>query len=580
MKKRILALLLATTMAASLLVGCGAKTDTPAADDKATTAPAPADDTAKTDDGATTDETVAEKPASTGDKIISVNLAGSPETLDPHKNSALDGGNYLIHLFEGLMRYKRDGSGVELGAAEKMDISEDGMTYTFTLRKDSKWSDGQPLTAKDFVYSFRRLVDPATAAPYATDMGQYMLNAPEIIAGTKPIEELGVTAIDDTTLEVKLGAPTTFFKELLAFPTYVPLRQDIIEANGDRWATDASTYISNGAFKMSEYVMDSNLTFVRNENYWDAASIIPDGINCLLIADNNATLAAYRANEIQLAETVPEEEEETLKAEGVWAYYPQLGTYYVDFNNTVKPFDNVLVRKAFTLAIDRDFIANTVRQGNVAPADGFVGEGFMDVAEGSDFRATGGTVLDISNYEANKEAAKAALAEAGFPEGKGFPSVEYMYNNGVGHETVAQALQGMWKEVLGVEVSLVPQEWGVFTETRRLGDYTMARDGWIADFNDPIAMLSIMDSASGNNNAKYNSKAFDDYLNIAKTSTDQAARMEAMHKAETLMMTEDFAVAALYYYKDGVLISPELKNVGLMPLGFKMFYLATLDSWN
>ncbi|MEA5064851.1 MAG: peptide ABC transporter substrate-binding protein, partial [Eubacteriales bacterium] len=222
---------------------------------------------------------------------ITVCIGPQPETIDPALNSASDGSNYIKHLFEGLYKYDQNGNGVVLGAAESVEKSDDGMTWTFKLRKDGKWSDGKPLTAADFEYSFKRFVDPETAAPYAADMGKFVLNGAEIVDGKKPVDEFGVKALDDNTLEVKMAGPCTFFEDIMAFPPYYPVRKDIIEANPMGWSTDVASLIGNGAYKVESWTMDSEIVMVPSETYYDAATLKNSKIIFKLIADPNAKLA-------------------------------------------------------------------------------------------------------------------------------------------------------------------------------------------------------------------------------------------------------------------------------------------------
>lgn len=574
MKKKILALALAAVMAGSTLMACGGGSTNKSGETKT-----------ESNDGA---ETTAEEGSSEdataydGEKVLNVYLAASPETMDPQKNSSLDGGNYLVHMYEGLYRFKNSGGGAEMAAAKDVQVSDDNLTYTYTLHDGLLWSDGEPVTAHDFEYAWKRLVDPATASPYAMDMGQFLLNAVDIIEEKKPVDELGVKALDDKTLEVKLSGPCAFVDEVFAFSTFMPVRQDMIEKGGDRWAIDPETHISNGAFQMTEFLNDDHVTVTRNTNYRENDTIIPDQINFIFMNDLNAELAAFRAGELDYGKEAPEEERVALKEEGVYDLFDMLGTYYLDMNNSKEPFDNPLVRKAFTLAIDPGYIANTVREGMVLPADSIVGPGFNDATEGSDFHEVGGPIQDISDIAKRQEEAKAALAEAGYPNGEGFPAVEYIYNTGGGHELPAQAMQQMWKDVLNVDVTLSAQEWGVFTDMRRQGEHQLARQGWIADYGDPSSMLNLFLSGNadgGNNTAQYKNPEFDSLMEIANTSADQAERMQAMHDAEKILLQQDYAIAPIFYYQEGALVSPELKDVGHQLKGYAMFHYAYKEDW-
>lgn len=506
-------------------------------------------------------------------KDIAATLASTPETIDPAMNSSVDGFSYLVHLNESLMRYKWDGNGVELGLAKSAEASEDGLTWTFVLRDDAKWSDGQAVTAGDFVYSWRRACSPDLAAPYAHDMGIYILNGTKVMDGDEPLESLGVTAIDDKTLEVKLEGPCAYFDEIAAFPFFMPVRQDMVEANPDKWAVTPENYITAGPFKLDEFNMDQNLVVVPNENYYDKDKVVPQRITFQFLADEVAMLNALQSGDVGYTKLYPPEEKATLAAEGLNHVSPQLGTYYVSFNTEQAPFDDVNVRKAFSLAIDRDYIANSVRQGDFLPADALVGPGFNDVEAGNDFRSVGTDYIS-DDYEANKEAARQALADAGYPNGEGFPTVEYLYNEAVLHQSVGEAMQNMWTEVLNVQVDMDKQEWNVFQDSRRKGNFTVARNGWVADYNDPMAMLTIFVTGGGNNDGKFSNPEYDAQLAIATSSNDRAERMTAMHRAEDILLAESWACAPVMYYAEVFAVDPNLKGWVNSPLGAQLFHSA------
>lgn len=505
-------------------------------------------------------------------QTINVCIGSQPETLDPQLNSASDGSNYIKHLFEGLMKYGWNGEGVVNGVADNYTVSDDGLVYTFHIRDDAKWSDGQDLTAEDFEYTFKRLVDPATAAPYAGDMGKYLKNGLAISNGEMSVDELGVKVVDSKTIELTLENPCSWFLEVMAFPTYYPVRKDVIEANGDAWTTSVDTLIGNGAYKLESYTMDEEIVMVPNENYYDADKLACKRICFKLIADPNAKLAAMRAGELDWCDDYPTEELDTLKAEGLFHSVPQLGTYYVNINNKVAPFDDVRVRKAFMLAIDPYYLAETVTQGTYLPATNFVGDGFTE-ADGSEFSSKQ-VVIDRSDYAANVAEAQKLLAEAGYPNGEGFPTVSYATNVSGVHVSTAEALAYMWKENLGVNVEIEQMEWNVFLAARRNGEHTLARDGWVADFADPSNLLDLFTSYSGNNSTFYNNAEFDKLMQEASSTTDLNVHFEKLHEAEKLAFDEACCIP-VYYYATTYICTPEIQNVTLYPTGEKLFMMAT-----
>lgn len=506
-------------------------------------------------------------------QTINVCIGSQPETLDPQLNSASDGSNYIKHLFEGLMKFGWNGEGVINGVAEKYDVSEDGLTYTFYIRENAKWSDGKDLTADDFVYTMKRLVNPDTAAPYGGDMGKYLLNGAEIVAGEKAVDELGVKAIDAKTLEVKLAAPCAWFMEIMAFPAYYPVRQDIIEQYGDAWVTNPETIIGNGAYKVDTYTMDEEIVMVPSETYYDADKVVCKRIAFKLITDPNAKLSALRNGELDWVDDYPSEELDTLRNEGLFYSEPQLGTYYVNINNKMKPFDDARVRKAFMLAIDPVYLAEVVTQGTYLPATDFVGAGFMK-NDGTEF-ADYATIIDRTDYEANIAKAKELLAEAGYPNGEGFPTVSYATNVSGVHVPTAEALAYMWKENLGVNVEIEQVEWNVFLAMRRDGQHTMARDGWVADYGDPSNLLDLFTTLSGNNSTFYSNEKYDELMAKAIATTDVNEHFALMHEAEALAFGEEAAAIPVYYYATTYIAIPEIKGVTTYATGEKLFMNAT-----
>ena len=289
-------------------------------------------------------------------KQLVVQVGPDPETLDPALNSTIDGGEMLIHSFETLLTLDENNEVIP-GQAESWEQSEDGMTWTFHLREGLKWSDGSDLTAEDFVYSWQRMADPATAAPYAETLLGMVKNFNEISAGNMDPSELGVSAPDAQTFVVELGQPCTYFDKIASFISGAPVKQDVVEANGDAWAVDPSTYVSNGAFMMTEWVPGSHIVYSKNPNYWDADSIKLDSIRFLLIEDENAAYSAYETGEALMIKSVPTEEIPSLQGNSDFYVDTIMGTYYLSIQTQKEPFNDPNVRKALSLAIDRDYVA-------------------------------------------------------------------------------------------------------------------------------------------------------------------------------------------------------------------------------
>lgn len=498
---------------------------------------------------------------------LAVNVGSEPATIDPALNSAVDGATMLVHAFEGLMTLDKNSKPVE-GQAAKVEISDDGLTYTFKLRDNLKWSDGQPLVAEDFVYSWNRAIDPETAADYA-----YLF---ECIEGYEE-GKLNVTAPDDKTLVVKLIANTPYFLELCAFPAFFPVRKDIVEANPDGWTLDPSTYIGNGPYKLVEWVHDSYILFEKNPNYRNPSAITgPNKIKFMLMDDDNAILAAFQNEQILFADSMPNNEINAWKDKPEFHLEGQLGTYYVSFNVKKPPLDNPKVRQALILAVDRDYICEKIGQAGQQPAGAFVPIGLSDNDLNKEFREVGGNYYDPSKeaYEKNLEEAKRLLAEAGYPNGQGLPTMEYLYNESTGHQLIGEALQDMWKKI-GVNVTLASQEWNTFLETRKNGEYQIARNGWLGDYNDPISFLDMWTTNSGNNDAQWSNTEYDELIAKVKASSDRKERFELMHKAEDLLFKE-WVLCPIYYYVDIYLINQKLEGFYSSPLGYKYFMYSTI----
>ena len=507
---------------------------------------------------------------------LNVNIASEPESIDPALNTAVDGAVMINHMFEGLYKWIDDGNGVAklvLGQAESVDVNAEKTVYTFKIRENAKWSDGQAVTASDFVYSWQRLVDPATAADYCY-MADILLNANEIMAGEKDKSELGVKAIDEHTLEVTLHTPCPYFEEIMAFPSLMPVRQDMIEKGGDQWTFDLSTYVGNGPYKMESWEHNSKIRLVKSENYYDYAKLGPNAINFALMDDAHVIYAAFNSGQLNFIEEVPVAEIPTLIEQGKLNIDKYIGTYYVCFQTQKAPFDDVRVRKAFSLAIDRNYIVEQITRTGQDPASGFVPYGVNDALgiEGDDFRTVGGNYMDVSKeaYEANCEEARRLLAEAGYEGGAGFPVVEYLYNTSDNHKAIGEALQQMWQDELGVTVNLVNQEWNTFLQTRKEGNYSIARNGWIADYNDPMSFLDMWLTGGGNNDAHYSNAEYDALIMQAKSTSDAAERMRLMHQAEDILMGEDVVHAAIYFYTNKYM-AQGFTGMYYTPLGYYFF---------
>ena len=496
---------------------------------------------------------------------ITVQIGPNPETLDPALNSAVDGGNMLITLFETLLIIDQDNK-VQPGQAEKYEVSPDGLTWTFTMRDGLKWSDGTDLNAKDFEYTFKRIADTNVAAPYAETVIGMIEGYKDAIDSKNP-EKLNVKASEDgKTLTIKLAYPCSYFDKIVAFGTMSPVQKATVEKNGDSWATKPETYVCNGPYTITEWTPSEKIVCKKNENYkggWDSSKIVNDKLTFLLLEDSSASYTAYTGGTAQLIKDVPTEEIPTLKKDKKDEFNvdPILGTYYLSMNLNKAPFNNKNVRKALSLAIDRDYVANTVMQGTYTPAYNYVGTGVDDVDPGKFLEnskaANGGKTYISEDYKANLEEAKKALAEAGYPEGKGFPTITYSTNDAGYHKALAEYLQQVYKD-LGITMNIDIVDWSSFTPKRRAGEYEMARNGWVMDYNDASNMIELFVSSNGNNDGKYNNPAFDKAMNDSKVA-DKTAHFAALHEAEKIV-SEDYGFIPVAYYNDFWLQSTSLKG--------------------
>lgn len=567
MKKKVLALILTAAMVVGL-AACGGSTSNDAASTTDETTTESSDNQAADE---TTDAT--EATASTGEKILSVQVGPDPETIDPALNSAVDGGNMLLHSFECLLAVDENGQLVP-GQAESWETSEDGLTWTFHLRDGLKWSDGSDLTANDFVYSWKRVCDPMVAAPYAETVLSMVEGYDKAIEGD--LDALQVAAQDDNTLVVTLNAPCSYFGSLAAFATLSPVQEATVTANGDAWATSAETYISNGPFYVSEWVPGSYIMMSKNPYYWNADAIKLDGIKWNLIEDSNAAYSAYQTGEVLMIKDVPTEEIPSLKDNADFHVDPIIGTYYISMNLERDAFKDARVRKALSLAIDRDYVANTLMQGTYSPADNFMGPGWIDM-DGKQFKdnANGGqSYIDVNNYEADLEEAKQLLADAGYPDGEGFPSISYTTNDAGYHKVVAEYVQQAWAQ-LGIDLQVDIVEWASFTPMRRNGDFDVARNGWVGDYSDPSNMLDLFLSTNGNNDGKFNNADYDAAIYRSRETLDPTERSKALHDAEDILMEETGCIPVAYY-NDFWLQSDKITGSWHSPYGYWYFMYADI----
>lgn len=566
--KRILTLILAVVMVVSM-AACTKVNEEPSV---------------SASESAAVSESTAPETA-TVDQVASVCVGAEPETLDPTMNQSVDGMIYISHLYEGLYRINTDGT-FSLGQAKDVTITDnaDGTAHVVaTLRDDIFWSDGEPVTANDFVYSWKRLVDPATAAPYGYIGADFFANGAAILYDeTESIDNLCVKAVDDKTLEFDITANVPYVKDLLAFPNLMPLREDIVSANPEGWAAEAEGQVFNGRYTLSEFAHEDQIVMAKNDGYWEKDSTKMTELTFKLMSDDNAMLAAFKAGDLDMIDSFPVDEMAALKETPEYHRYGNIGLYYLELQQIeggAEVLKDVNVRKALSLAIDRDYLNDTVWDSSRIPAYALVPGGVPDAEAGSDFRAVGGDVVggDLStDMDANIAKAKELLAAAGYPDGKDFPTLEISFNTNTGHQAVAEAVQQAWQTNLGIKVELASMEWDVFQGYRKTADCEIARQGWLGDYTDPATFFDLFKTGAGTNDGHYSNPEYDALIDAARGEQDPVVRMQKYHEAEAILMN-DMGIIPIVYYADDVLSQTTFTGFGVTGTGNKMFWDAVVS---
>lgn len=473
-----------------------------------------------------------------------------PESLDPHRARGAEAANILRDLYEGLTRAAPDGSIVP-GVAERWEVSEDGRRYLFYLRDDARWSNGDPVTAEDFVFGLRRSVAPDTASPYAKSLG-VIVNATAVLAGERAPETLGVAALDQRTLEIRLAQPAPYLVAMLAHHSTYPVHRDSVERHGERF-TRPGNHVSNGAYALADWQVNTLIRLERNPHYWDADAVRIDTVYYYPISDEEAEFNRFRAGELDVTQTIPVRRFEWLRANmpASLRVAPYLSTYFYGFNLHKPPFrDAPALRRALELAVDKELIAEKVLGRGELPAYSLTPPGIAGYRSPEP---------DYATWPMEKRIAEARrlYAAAGYSGDKPL-EVEIRYNTGDTHHHVALAIANMWKRHLGVKTRLVHEEWRVFLQNRRQAELTQVfRAGWVGDYNDPHTFLQLMHSASGINDYGYRNEEYDRLLDAAAQETDAKRRMQLMRQAEAVLL-EDHAILPLYVYVSKHLVNPRL----------------------
>ena len=557
--------------------------------------------------GSSSEESTSAPAASATSKAdattLNVYLSSEPAHLDPALNSSVDGACLAANSFEGLYRYNSDGE-LEPACAESYEVSEDGMTYTFTLKDGLKWSNGEPLDASDFEYSWKRAASPDTAADY-----NYLCE----VFGDKFSYEEGladdavVASEDGKTLTVTLGSVCPYFLDLAAFPFFFPVYEESVEGTKTdsvptgTWANDAcEEYVCNGAYVLQTWNHDSDMVYVKNENYWDADSVTVETLNYMLTSNTTSAYTAYQSGDLDFIDEIPVDETAAAMTSDEFKIIDELGTYYVGFNYNSDLYENLgldeeqakVFRHALCLLIDRQYIIDTVGQTGQVPANTFIPAAAADGNGGTFEEGTEGYFTAASTdeeYQANVEEAKELLASIGLWDQDAQAltqdvSFTYLINTADNHIKIAESMQADFAQ-LGINMTIDQQEWNVFLDTRKNGDFDIAREGWVMDYNDPINMLEMWMTDSGNNDCQFGRdesksldwSAYDEFIGSIRQEADTAKRAELMHQAEDMLM-DTWCVVPVYYYNDPYMVKNYVDGIYGTALGTKYFYHATITA--
>lgn len=485
-------------------------------------------------------------------EILRINIGNEPPTLDWSRSTDSTSYMILINLMDGLTKFGDDFKPVP-ALAESWQISDDGKTYTFKLRQGIKWTDGKPLRSKDFEYSWKRLLDPKTAADYAYFL--YDVTGAEEFNNGKITDpgSIGIKSIDDNTLEVTLKRPASYFLSVVSFMSAFPMREDIVLKHGLKW-TAPQNILTLGAYKLESWKHHDRLTIVKNEKYWGTKPEI-NKVEMIMNENPSSALALYESGELDYADSksIPNLEIPRLRLSADFRTQLQFTGNYIGFNVRKAPFDNPLVRKAFSAAINRQNIAEVV-QGSGIPTTSWIPKGMLGFSEdiGIDF---------------NPDSAKKLLKQAGYKNGDDFPKVTFLYPDVSNNRIIAESLQSMWKENLGIEVELINREWKVYLDTLDSDPPNMFRAGWAADFPDPHNFMNLFECNSGNNETGWCNPLYDEIVETAAGEIDENKRIDLYNQAQKILTETDVPIAPFLLSIQQSMLKPYVVGLEPNPLG-------------
>ncbi len=496
-------------------------------------------------------------PAETGKDEFVFNNRDEVESIDPAFATGVPDNTLIVQMFEGLMARKADWATIVPGQAESYSLSKDQKIYTFKLRPNLKWSDGSPLKAEDFVYSWLRALHPKTMAAYVNWLTDNIVGAADYHKTPTPenAKKVKVTATDDRTLVVELIRPLSYFLQLTAESIFFPVNRAVIEKHADKW-TRVENIVSNGPFKLAEWKIRDRVVMEKNPHYWDTKNVKLSRLVALPITDRQTAVNMFKQGKIDWSGTngAPNSLVPAFKDDPNFRLYPGFVTYFYRFNTTKPGLNNPKVRQALSLAIDRKQLVEKVTRGGETPATAFVPPNTGTYKSPNTFIST--------DHEANVKQAKKLLTDAGYPNGKGLPTFNILYNTDENHKRIALAIQQMWKKELGVEAKPFNQEWKVYLKSQTNLDYEVSRSGWSGDYPDPTTFLDMFLSNSGNNQTGWKNETYDKLFFDSNNTTDPKKRQELLAKAEKLLV-EEGPIAPIFYYMNFSFVRPEV--VGFEP---------------
>lgn len=494
------------------------------------------------------------------DTTLRINLGGEPETLDPSLNTSLIGSRVLKAVFEGLVWLDQDANPQPAGAVS-WEPNDDYTEWTFRLRPEARWHDGRPVTAHDYVYGIRRMATPATAADYSKLILLFLDGAQQYFdAGGLESDASfgGVEAIDDTTLRFRLVGPTPFFPTVVDLTCFYPLREDLITEYGADWALSPETLVGNGAFRLTDIRPNDRYVAIPAETWWDRDALFWETVEFYFITSIATEEAAFRSGSIDITNKVNLATVDEWRNSPAWTNALNFGSYYLAINTGRPPFDDVRVRRAFQISVDRELITNQVLRRGETPLRGIVPDWFPSATGEGTFRDRAGDLVGAPD----PAAARALLTEAGYTADNPLPTIEYTYDNtGEDHKLVAEQLQAMWREALGADVRLQQVEWGVRLQRGRDGAFQVLRNGWYGDYLDPMTFLELFETGNAFNRPRHHDERYDELLARARREADPATREDLLAEAERIVVRDNAAIIPLHVYALPMLIQPNIEGV-------------------